>query len=48
MVEVWTFVGVKMAVTHFVTQFIHVSRHFGVYSSKQKKSVEKTGLKNHL
>ena len=26
-----------MAVTHFVTQFKPVSRHFGVYSRKQKK-----------
>ena len=28
-----------MAVTHFVTQFTHISRHFGVYSRKQKKMV---------
>ena len=26
----------KMAVTHFVAQFTHVSRHFGVYSRKKK------------
>ena len=30
-----------MAVTHFVTQFIHVSRHFGVYISKEKIIVKK-------
>ena len=30
---------VKMAATHFVTQFTHVSRHFGVYSNKQKKMI---------
>ena len=29
--------GVKMALTHFVTQFTHVSRHFRVYSRKQNK-----------
>ena len=28
---------VKMAVTHFVTQFTHVSRHFGLYNRKQNK-----------
>ena len=28
---------VKMAVTHFVTQVTHVSRHFGVYHRKHKK-----------
>ena len=34
-----------MAVTHFVTQFTHVSRHFGVYSRKQnKKCLGKTVL----
>ena len=32
------FHGVKMAVTHFVTQLIHISRQFRVYSRKQKKS----------
>ena len=37
--------GVKRAVTHFVTHFTHVSRHFGVYCTKQKKYLEKTGLK---
>ena len=26
-----------MAVTHFVTQYTHVSRDFGDYSRKQKK-----------
>ena len=31
------FHGVKMAVTHFVTQVTHVSRHYGVYNKKQKK-----------
>ena len=34
-----------MAVTHFVTQFTHVSRNFGHYSRKQKKYLGKTGLK---
>jgi hypothetical protein len=29
----------KKAVTHFVTQFSHVSKHFGVYSRKQNKNV---------
>ena len=28
--------GVKMAVTHFVMQFTHVSRHFWVYSREKK------------
>ena len=38
--------GVKMAVTHFVTHFTHVSRHFGVYSRIQKKNcLGKTVLK---
>ena len=38
--------GVEMAVTHFVTQFTHVSRHFGVYSRKQKNNyLGKTVLK---
>ena len=40
------FHGVKMAVTHFVTQFTHVSRHFGVCSRKQNKNyLGKTVLK---
>ena len=34
--------GEKMAVTHFVTQFTHVSRHLGVFSKKQKKCLGKT------
>ena len=33
MLEIWTSMWVKMAVTHFVTLF----RHFGVYSGKKKK-----------
>ena len=33
------FHGVKKAVTHFVTQFTHVSKHFGVYSRKQRKDI---------
>ena len=37
MLEIRTFMGVKMAVTHFVTPLTHVSRHFGVYSKKQTK-----------
>ena len=37
------FLGVKMAVTHFVTQFTHVSRHFGV---ENKKNVWKNCLEN--
>ena len=35
MLETWTFMGVKMAVMHFVTHFTHVSRHFGVYCKKK-------------
>ena len=34
-----------MAVTHFVTQFTHVSRHFGLYSRKQTNFFGKTVLK---
>ena len=30
---------VKMAVTHFVTRFTHVPRHFGVYCRKQIKQM---------
>ena len=33
--------GVKMAVTHFVTQITHVSSHFGVQNRK-KKNLRKT------
>ena len=36
MLGIFTFMWVKMAATHFVTQFTHVSRHFGDYSRKQK------------
>ena len=36
MLGIFTFMGVKMAATHFVMQFTHVSRHFGDYSRKQK------------
>ena len=36
----------KMAVTYFVTQFTHVSRHFGVYSRKQKKSFRENCFEN--
>ena len=35
-----------MAVTHFVTQIMHVSRHFGVYSRKQKKLFRENGFEN--
>ena len=35
----------KMAVTHFVTQFTQVLRHFGVYSSKQKQLFRETVFK---
>ena len=43
------FHGVKMAVTHFVTHFTHVSRHFGVYCRKQnKKCLGKTVWKYGL
>ena len=38
------FHGVKMAIAHFVMQFTHVSRHFGVYSRKQKNSLGRTVL----
>ena len=34
-----------MAVTHFVTHFTQVSRHFGVYCRKQKYSLGKTVMK---
>ena len=37
-----------MAITHFLTQFTHVSRHFGVNSRKQKKWVGKTVLKKRF
>ena len=37
MLEIWTFIGVKMAVTRFVTHITHVSRHFGVYNIKKHK-----------
>ena len=40
------FHGVKMAVTHFVTQFTHVSRHFGVYSRKQKNIFRENCFEN--
>ena len=39
MPEIWTFMGVKMAVTHFVTHFTHVSRHSGIYCRKQQKKL---------
>ena len=45
MLEIWTFLGVKKAVTHFVAQFTHVSKHFGAYSKKQKNYLGKTVLK---
>ena len=45
MLEIWTYVGFKMVVTHFVTQFTHVSRHFGVNSRKQKQMFIKNCLK---
>ena len=45
MLEVWIFMGVKMAVTHFVTHFTHVSRHFGVYCKNNKNCWGKTVLK---
>ena len=35
-----------MAVTHFVTQVTHVSRHFEVYSEKQKKMSRENGFEN--
>ena len=41
---IWTFMGIKMAVTHFVTQFTNVSKHFGDYIRK-KKILRKTVLK---
>ena len=34
-----------MAVTHFVTQFTHISRHPRVKNRKQKKCLGKTVLK---
>ena len=39
MLEIWTSMGVKMAVTHFVMQFTLVSRHFGVHGRKQNKKI---------
>ena len=35
-----------MAVTHFVTQFTHVSKHFSVYSRKQKILLMENCFKN--
>ena len=46
MLEIWTFMGVKMAVTHFVRHFTHVSRHFGVHCRKQKKLFRKNCFEN--
>ena len=35
--EIWTSKGVNLAVTHFVTQFIHVSSHLELgIENKQK------------
>ena len=39
------FHGVKIAVTHFVTHFTHVYRHFAVYCRKQKNCLGKTVFK---
>ena len=39
MLEIWTVMGVKMAVTHFVTQF-------GVHSRKLKKIFRENCLEN--
>ena len=35
-----------MAVTHFVTQFTHVSRNFEVYSRKRKKLLRENCFAN--
>ena len=35
-----------MAVTHFLTQFTHVSRHFGAYSRKQTKLFRENCFEN--
>ena len=43
--KIRTFMGQIQAVTHFVTHFTHVSRHFGVESRKQKNCLGKTVLK---
>ena len=34
MLEIWTTMG---SATHFVTQFTHVSKQFGVYRRKQEE-----------
>ena len=49
MLEIWTFIGVKMAVTRFVTHITHVSRHFGVYNIKKqnKKQLSRENLFVH-
>ena len=36
----------KKAVTHFVTQFTHVSKYFGVYSRKLKKIFRENCFEN--
>ena len=40
------FYWVKIAVTHFVTQFTHVSRLFGVNSIKQRKIFRENCFEN--
>ena len=42
------FHGVKKVVTHFVTQFTHVPKHFGVYGRKPKKIVRENCFKNQV
>ena len=46
MIKIWTFMEVKMAITHFVTQYTHVSIHFGVYCRKQKQMFRENCFEN--
>ena len=46
MLEIWTFMGVKMAITNFVMQFTHVSRHVEVYNRERKKMFRKNCFEN--
>ena len=45
--KLYVFKRLKLkTVTHFVTQFSHVSKHFGVYSRKQKKIFRENCFEN--
>ena len=45
MLEIWTSRG-KLAITHFVTQLTHVSRHFRARNRKQKKTFQENCFEN--